>query len=148
MVREDLLVEENRQLTTIHYHERYRRTVVKHIGRHGEQERNARKLKEQTRSKHLPPLPVTPRLTNIYSDEIRLSAIHALRKCHTQWEGTWWWCLFLGVSALLIHGAMPSHFWFCFQSLFCFQERIIPPKLTLCAPTTNPTHRSGVPPLN
>ena len=50
MVGEDLLVEKNRQLTTIHYHERYRRTVVKHIGRHGEQERNARKLKEQTRS--------------------------------------------------------------------------------------------------
>jgi hypothetical protein len=90
IIMEDLRYKKNVQINNIHYHERFRRTICKYLSRHGEKERNIRKDKEKNRSKHLSALPITPRLTNIYADPIRLSAIHALRSCHMQWKGTYY----------------------------------------------------------
>lgn len=90
MIHENLLIKKNLIINEIHFNERYRRTIISFVSRHGEKERNIRKLKESKRSKHLPPLPITPRLQNKYKDEIRLSAVQALKLCHTQWEGTYY----------------------------------------------------------
>ena len=90
MIGEDLRVRKNKRITDIHFHERYRRTLVSFLSRHGEMKRRERKEREKHRSKHLPPLPSTPRLTNVWSDEVRLSTLHALRQCHTQWESTYY----------------------------------------------------------
>jgi hypothetical protein len=90
IIMEDLRYKRNVQITNINYHESYRRTLCSFLARHGEKKRDARKEREKHRSKHLGPLPLTPRLTNIFADPIRLSAIHALRSCHTQWKGTYY----------------------------------------------------------